>query len=87
MDMALALIEQLTERFHPEKYHDTYSDELMRVINERMEGKEPEEGEPAPRSAPRFRISWRFSRRASNNLVKPRRKRLQPGNARRSLSP
>jgi len=48
MDMALALIDQLTDAFEPEKYHDTYSDELMRVINERIEGKEPEPGEPAP---------------------------------------
>jgi DNA end-binding protein Ku len=48
MDMAMALIEQLTDSFQPEKYHDTYSDELLRVINERVEGKEPEEGEPAP---------------------------------------
>ena len=48
MDMAKALIEQLTETFDPEKYHDTYSDELMRVIHEKIEGKEPTAGEAAP---------------------------------------
>ncbi|HEV3312402.1 MAG TPA: Ku protein, partial [Chloroflexota bacterium] len=48
MDMAMALIDSLTESFQPEKYKDTYSDELLRVINERIEGREPEEGEPAP---------------------------------------
>ena len=46
MDMALALIDQLTEPFTPEKYHDTYSDELLRVIDEKVAGKEPEPGEP-----------------------------------------
>ena len=48
LNMALALIEQLTDEFEPDRYKDTYSDELMRVINERVEGKEPEAGEPAP---------------------------------------
>lgn len=48
MDMAMALIEQLTEDFKPDKYHDTYQDELLRVIHEKVEGKEPEAGEPAP---------------------------------------
>lgn len=48
MDMAIALIEQLTETFDPEKYHDTYSDELLRVIHDKVEGKEPEPGEPEP---------------------------------------
>jgi DNA end-binding protein Ku len=48
LDMALALIDQLTASFVADKYRDTYSDELLRVIRERIEGKEPEEGEPAP---------------------------------------
>lgn len=48
MDMAMALIDQLTESFDPQKYHDTYSDELLRVIHEKVEGKVPEPGEPAP---------------------------------------
>jgi DNA end-binding protein Ku len=48
MDMAVALIEQLTDSFDPEKYKDTYTDEMLRVIHERIEGKEPEPGEPEP---------------------------------------
>lgn len=52
LDMAVALIEQLTEEFAPDKYHDTYQDELLRVIHERVEGKEPEPGEPAPVISP-----------------------------------
>ncbi len=48
LSMALALIDQLTEPFKPEQYHDTYSDELLRVIHAKIAGKEPEAGEPAP---------------------------------------
>lgn len=48
MDMAVALIDQLTDTFQPEKYRDTYTDEMLRVINEKVAGKEPEPGEPEP---------------------------------------
>ena len=54
LDMALTLIDQLTETFNPEQYRDTYSDELLRVINEKIEGKTPEapEEEEAPAQVP-----------------------------------
>lgn len=48
MDMAVALIDQLTDSFQPEKYKDTYTDAMLRVIHEKIEGKEPEPGEPEP---------------------------------------
>lgn len=41
IELALALIDQLTEPFKPEKYHDTYSEELEEVIAERIHGKIP----------------------------------------------
>jgi DNA end-binding protein Ku len=50
--MALALIEQLTETFDPKRYRDTYEEELLHLIQQKIEGKEPEEGEPAPTVAP-----------------------------------
>lgn len=37
--MALNLIEQLTKPFIPEDYHDTYSEELERVIKQKSKGK------------------------------------------------
>ncbi len=54
LDMALTLIDQLTDTFKPKQYHDTYSDELLRVIHEKIEGKAPEvaEEEEAPTKAP-----------------------------------
>ncbi|HVW66279.1 MAG TPA: Ku protein [Candidatus Peribacteraceae bacterium] len=41
MEMALALIDQMTGKLHPEDYEDTYTDELKRVIKEKVSGKTP----------------------------------------------
>ena len=37
--MAIELIDQLTGKFDPEKYKDTYSDELMKLIKAKAKGK------------------------------------------------
>jgi DNA end-binding protein Ku len=39
--MALKLIEQLSSHFHPEEYHDTYTEELKEIIEEKAKGKKP----------------------------------------------
>lgn len=39
LKMAMALIDQLTEKFDISKYHDTYSDELMKLIKAKAKGK------------------------------------------------
>jgi len=39
LKMAMALIDQLTEKFDMSKYHDTYSDELMKLIKAKAKGK------------------------------------------------
>lgn len=39
IDMALALIDQLTEPFVPEDFHDTYTEELEKVIEAKAKGK------------------------------------------------
>jgi len=48
VEMAMALIDQLDEKFEPEKYKDTYHDELMDLIKKKIEGKpiEPVGEEP-----------------------------------------
>lgn len=50
VELAIALIDRLTEPFKPEKYHDTYREELEEIIIERIGGKAPppKEAEPAP---------------------------------------
>ncbi len=35
LDMALTIIDQLTEKFEPEKYKDTYKDELLKMIKKK----------------------------------------------------
>ncbi|MGE5297894.1 MAG: Ku protein [Acidobacteriaceae bacterium] len=50
IDMALALIDQLTEPFDPEVYKDTYKQELTKVIEAKVKGKpvEQKDSEPEP---------------------------------------
>lgn len=39
LDMAMTIIDQLTDKFEPQKYKDTYKDELLRLIKKKS--KEP----------------------------------------------
>jgi DNA end-binding protein Ku len=50
LDMAIKLVEQLTEPWEPEQYRDTYIDTLREVIQQKAEGKElaPVEEEEMP---------------------------------------
>ena len=41
LDLALALVNQLTDKWKPEKYHDTYTEELRRLIEEKAQGRVP----------------------------------------------
>ena len=53
MDMAKALVESMSSKWDPEKYHDDYREALMEVIEEKVEsgGKEIEE-KPKPKKTP-----------------------------------
>jgi DNA end-binding protein Ku len=49
VEIAIKLIDQLTEPFRPEQFRDTYREELRRVIEEKALGKIPEpEAPPGP---------------------------------------
>lgn len=39
LDMAMTIIDQLTEKFEPEKYKDTYKEELMKIIDKKAKEK------------------------------------------------
>jgi DNA end-binding protein Ku len=54
LEVAIKLIDQLTDPFKPEEFRDTYREELERVIKEKAEGKVPtERGEkPIPTEVP-----------------------------------
>ncbi len=53
VDMAKALVESMSSKWDPEKYHDDYREALMEVIEEKVEsgGKEIEE-KPKPKKTP-----------------------------------
>src|SRR3954466_16046653 len=53
LDMAKQLIESLTSEWEPEKYHDTYRERVLELIEQKAEGKEiavqpVEEPQPVP---------------------------------------
>jgi DNA end-binding protein Ku len=50
VDMALALITQLTEHFKPEDFKDTYTEDLKKLIAEKSKGRTPKKKgeEPVP---------------------------------------
>jgi len=52
MEMAVKLVDNLTEPFTPEKYHDAYREELMQLIRKKVEGEEIVESQvPEPQEA------------------------------------
>jgi DNA end-binding protein Ku len=52
LDMALRLVEDMADKWHPEKYKDTYKDDLLKRIKEKVKAGETEEI-PEPEKAPR----------------------------------
>lgn len=48
VEMALKLIDQLTQPFIPEDFHDTYTEELEKVIDAKVKGKPIVDDEKAP---------------------------------------
>lgn len=52
IDLAIALIEQLSQSFQPEQYTDTYTQDLEELIQEKVEGKVPAVKGKAPEPTP-----------------------------------
>lgn len=52
LEMALNLIDQLTKKFIPENYQDTYINELKKVIDDKISGKIPSVKGKAPETTP-----------------------------------
>lgn len=48
LDMAIKLVENLSEPFNPEKHQDTYRAELLELIRRKIEGQPEKERAPAP---------------------------------------
>jgi DNA end-binding protein Ku len=52
ISMAEKLIEEMTEPWKPEKYHDSYREDLMKRINEKIRSKETHTLTEAPKAKP-----------------------------------
>ena len=48
IELALTLIDQLTSKFKPEKYKDTYINDLKKIIDQKAKGKKPKKKGKAP---------------------------------------
>jgi len=48
LDMAVSLIDTLSGEWRPEEFHDTYTEDLERIIQAKVEGREPEAVAEAP---------------------------------------
>ena len=57
LEMALKLIDEMTEKWHPEQFHNTYKDDLMKRIEAKIKSGQthaltaPEAGDTEPRAA------------------------------------
>lgn len=74
LDMAVKLIDRLTEPWQPEEFHDTYVEDLKRIIQEKIEGKEPE---PVEEETFQVEIADLFAKLAESLKATQRRNELR----------
>jgi DNA end-binding protein Ku len=73
IDTAMELIDSLTEPFKPEQFKDTYHEDLMRIIEEKIRGRHPrlkaedEEVEPTPVNDLMARLQESLDRRQAHH--------------------
>ncbi len=87
MDMAVKLVDNLSDTFTPEKYHDAYREELMGLIRAKVEGEQVVQAEaPAPEVSgnvidlmERLRQSVEATRKKDAKKPAPRKKKAAPG--------
>ena len=80
VDMALRLIDDMSEKWQPEKFKDTYRDDLMARIKEKIkqghteEITEPEKGEKEPARADVIDLMALLKKSVARKQEKPKRK-------------
>ncbi len=79
IDMALRLIDDMAEDWNPEKYHDTYREDLLKRIEEKIKAgqteqiTEPEKGEKEPGGAEVIDLMALLKRSVAHKQEKPKR--------------
>jgi DNA end-binding protein Ku len=90
IDMALRLIEDMSEKWQPEKFKDTYRADLMARIEEKIRSGQteditaPEKGDKAPASADVIDLMALLKRSVGKKQDKPKRARAAPRAKRRA---
>jgi Ku protein, prokaryotic len=87
MDMAVKLVDNLTDTFTPEKYHDAYREELTNLIRSKVEGQQVVQSEIPTPEAPgnvidlmeRLRQSVEATRKKDAKKSAPRKKKAIQG--------
>ena len=51
VDMALSIIDQLIEKFEPEKYKDTYQEDLLEIIEKKEKAKPAKKASKSKKSS------------------------------------
>jgi DNA end-binding protein Ku len=80
IDMALRLIDDMSEKWQPEKFKDTYRDDLMARIKEKIKQGQteeitaPEKGEKEPSRADVIDLMALLKKSVARNQEKPKRK-------------
>ena len=80
--LAEQLIDALSERFHPEKYHDEFQDRLQALIEAKRKGKEVLSA-PVARRAPVIDMMTALKKSLESQQHRPARAKPGPGTQRR----
>jgi DNA end-binding protein Ku len=88
LDMALALVENLSAEWKPEKYTDEYRENLMRLIHAKMKGRKPKlKEEERPQDAQVIDLMERLQRSlAAGKVQRKGRKPRAQGRKRRTAA-
>jgi DNA end-binding protein Ku len=74
--LAEQLVESLSEDFKPQQYHDTYQENLLKLIEAKREGKTIEEA-PSPKRAPVIDMMEALKRSLRDSEAQRRKKPIQ----------
>ena len=83
LDLAKSLVSQMSGPFHPEKYHDTYRENVERLVEQKKKG-EKVTSISRPRKAPVVDLMEALKRSLKSEAAKPQAASKKPAKRRRA---